>query len=211
MRLDRVKTHESRSFSNLLRGIRMSLSSKLIAGVFAVSAFAVAGFAQEAKEAPKADEAKTVRKADRHGGFGKGFGGGLFGRQMGGIGRHGILGIDLTDQQKAQIHEILQANRPDPAVIQEAKTILRAKFAGTATPEQEARLQELKAQGITTARRVHDQIQGVLTAEQKAQIEQRKQQMKQKMQELREKRREMRDTWQKGTPKAVTKDNTKVN
>ena len=41
----------------------MSLKNKLIAGTFAVSAFAVAGFAQNApKEAPKDGEAKIERK-----------------------------------------------------------------------------------------------------------------------------------------------------
>ncbi len=185
----------------------MSLRSKLFAVVFAVSAFAVAGFAQEVKETPKEGDAKLERGAARRDGLDKGMHGGGFGRHGGRMGRFGMHSIDLTDAQKDQIRQILEANKPDPAVLQEARTILRAKWAGTATAEQEARLQVLKTQAREKAQSVHQQIKAVFTPEQKAQIEQRKQEMKQKMQELRQRRQEMRQLRQKDTPKVVTKDN----
>jgi Spy/CpxP family protein refolding chaperone len=191
----------------------MSLKNKLVASAFAVSAFAVAGFAQEAKpeakELAKDGGAKIERKAGKLGG--RGMRGGLFGRHMGGgIGRH-LLGIELTEQQKAQVKDILQAAKPDAAIVQEARTIMRAKFEGTATAEQEARLQVLKTQAITNARNVKTQLEGVLTAEQKAQIEQKKQEMKAKRVEMRERFKDRHNEFFKDKattkPGEVKKDN----
>jgi len=162
----------------------MSLKNKLAAGVFAVSAFAVAGFAQdanpEAKELTKDGGAKIERSAGM-------LGGGGLQTLLGGLGgMHQGLGIDLTDAQKAQIKEILLANKPEQAVLVEAKTILRAKFEGTATPAQEERLQVLKAQYSAQAIKVKAQIMAVLTTEQKAQIEQKKQEMKTRIEGLKQ-------------------------
>ncbi len=153
----------------------MSLRNKLAAGVFAVSAFAVAGFAQDAKpakEVTKDGGAKIERKAGLLGGSGLQS---LLGGHLGG--GHQGFGIDLTDQQKAQIVKILIDNKPDQAVIAEAKTILRAKFEGTATPQQEERLIVLTTQQLTKANAVKAQLMAVLTPEQKAQIQQKKQEM----------------------------------
>ena len=160
----------------------MSLRNKLAASVFAVSAFAVAGFAQNAtpaKEVTQDGNAKIERKAGLLGGGGLQ---GLLGGQFGGM--HQGFGINLTDQQKAQIKAILIASKPDQAVLDEAKTILRAKFEGTATPQQEARLQELKTQYSAKAIEVKSQLLAVLTPEQKAQIEQLKKQMLTRIDEL---------------------------
>jgi len=176
----------------------MSLKNRLFAGIFVVSAFAVAGSAQETKEVPKEGAVKAERKAR-----------GVEGREMRGKGRHGdrmghgIRGIDLTDAQREQIKKIREGNKPDAAVFEEMKTIMTARRAGTATTEQEARLQTLKAQRKEKAQAVRAQIQAVLTPEQKAQIEQRKQEMKQRMQERRQQRQTERT---KPTPPVVKKD-----
>ena len=195
----------------------MSLRNKLAAGVFAVSAFAVAGFAQdakpEAKEVTKDGSAKIERRADRFGARGKrgGMHGGLFGGHMAGMGRGGLFGIELTDDQKARIKQILTDNKPDQAVLVEAKNIMRAKFEGKATPEQEARLQVLKAQSKEKAQAVHAQIKAVLTPEQTAQIEQKKQEMKGRMHEMRQRIQERRQQRKADkpatTPADVKKDN----
>ena len=167
----------------------MSLRNKLAAGVFAVSAFAVAGFAQNAtpaKEVTKDGNAKIERNAGLLGGGGLQA---LLGGQFGGM--HQGFGLDLTDQQKAQIKEILIANKPDQKVLDEAKTILRAKFEGTATPQQEARLHELKTQYSAKAIEVKSQLLAVLTPEQKAQIDQLKKQMLTRIDELTQRMQEL--------------------
>ncbi len=187
----------------------MSLRNKLVAGAFAVSAFAVAGFAQEAKEVTKDGEAKVERKARKF--EGRGMRGGKFGRHGARMGHRGFFGIELSDAQKEQLRQIREANKPDPAVFTEVRTILQAKRAGTATAEQEARLQTLKAQGKEKAKSVRSQIEAVFTPEQKAQIEQKKQEMKTKMVEMRERFKERHNEFFKDKattkPAEVKKDN----
>ena len=181
----------------------MSLKTKFFAGIFAVSAFAVAGYAQDNKAETKTGDAKIQRKGDRPGR-------GMFGGHFGGLGR-GLLGIELTDAQKAEIHKILEANKPDRAALQEVRTLAKAKWEGTITADQQARLVALRAEAKGKAKSVHAQLQAVLTPEQKAQIEQRKQEMKAKMQEMRQKMQERRQLRQKNAPKSTTTEPTKTN
>jgi Spy/CpxP family protein refolding chaperone len=111
--------------------------------------------------------------------------------------------INLTDAQKEQIHKIMQANKPDDATMNELRAIHEARMAGTEiTPEQKERLEALREQGREKAKSVHEQIMGLLTAEQKAQIESRKQEMKQRFEEHRQKRQQK--------PAATTPEKPKV-
>jgi len=179
----------------------MSLKTKFFAGIFAVSAFAVAGYAQDNKVETKTGDAKIERKHDRAGR-------GMFGPGLGRIGRGGFFGIDLTDAQKAEIRKILEANKPDRAALQEVRTLAKARFAGTLTADQQARLDALKAEAKEKAKSLHAQLQAVLTPEQKAQLEQRKQEMKSKMKEIRQNIREHRELHQK---KTTTTEPSKTN
>jgi len=179
------------------RGTQMSFRTKFFAGIFAISALAVASYAQDAKPATKADGAKVERKHDR----------GMFGGRMGRFGRGGLFGIELTDAQKEQIRKIHWANVPDKAQIEELHTLMKAKFEGTLTADQQARIDALKAEAKTKFESTHQQILAVLTPEQKAQLEQRKQEMKQKMTEMRQKMTEFR---QKMKERHQQKDATKT-
>ena len=179
----------------------MSLRTKFFAGVFAVSAFAVAGYAQDNKAETKTGDAKIERKRDH---AGRGMFGGGFGR----LGRGGFFGIELTDAQKAEIHKILEANKPDRAALQEVRTLMKAKFEGTITADQQSRIDALRAELKEKAKSVHAQLEAVLTPEQKAQIEQRKQEMKGKMQEFHQKMQERHQLHQK---KTTTTEPTKTN
>lgn len=186
----------------------MLSKSKFLAVVFGISAFAVAGVAQDTKETPKDGDTKLERKARKF--EGRGMHRGTFGRhgRMGGFGFHGV---ELTEAQKNQIKQIREANRPDPALREEMRTIMQAKRAGTASAEQETRLQALRAQRREKAESVHAQIQAVFTPEQKAQMEQRKQEMKARMQEMKQRmqdRRQLRQVEKSAKkPADVTKDN----
>lgn len=95
-----------------------------------------------------------------------------------------MRGINLTDAQKAQIKSIREANKPDKAKFEQLKAIREARKNGTPiTDEQKQQLKAFREQAEAKSKSVHEQILGVLTAEQKAQIQTRRQEMKQKMQE----------------------------
>jgi len=147
--------------------------------------------AQDTTTAPKDDAVKAEKR--EHRGMGKREG------KMGRHGRHGmrgLAGIELTDAQKEQFRAIHEANKPDAAAREEMKTLATAKRSGTLTPDQTERFKQLKAQGREKAQAVKLQIDGILTPEQKAQIETKKQEMRQKMQE----RRQQKKAAQPATP-----------
>ena len=175
----------------------MSFKNKLFSVLtlaVAMVAFSVFTFAQDDKTTTTTTPTDKVDHAGKRGDreFGKRKGGreGFEGRR-GGFGMMGGLrGINLTDAQKAQIKSIHEANKPDPSVMTEMRNIMQAKRDGTITADQQARLKALRKQGFVKGKSVHDQILGVLTAEQKAQIEQRKQEMKQRFEKRRQERLE---------------------
>lgn len=177
----------------------MSLKSKLFTGivaVFAAGAFSVNSSAQTTGETPKDGVNKTEigegRGYKRGGdGFGKGMRGGKGGghRGMGGMGgMRGLRGIELTEEQKTAMKAIREANRPDDAVREEMKTIMQARRAGTITPEQTQRAEQLRAQRQERAQSIKAQIDAILTPEQKQQIEAKKAEMKERRQQMKEQR-----------------------
>jgi Spy/CpxP family protein refolding chaperone len=102
----------------------------------------------------------------------------------GGFGHGGMMrmfhDLDLTDAQKTQIHSIMEANKPDKAAWEEARTLRQAKRDGTITAEQQERLTALRTQQKEKMQSVHTQILAVLTPDQLAKLEQKKQERKQK-------------------------------
>ncbi len=176
----------------------MSFNSKVItllatAGAFAL--FSVAVSAQDKPATPQSDKAEKVQKGDKEfgrGRFGKqGMGPGRMGMRMGmrGGGMMGMFrGLDLTDAQKTQIQSILAANRPKPtdANREEMRTLMLARRTGTLTTAQEDRLKAIRSGAQEKAKAVHEQLLGVLTAEQKATLEQRRKNMMDRMQQRRQ-------------------------
>ncbi len=179
----------------------------------AFAAFSIIAPAQDTVPAKPDKADKAARKAGVRGGlFGRGMHRGMRGAMRGGhFGRAGMFrGITLTDAQKEQIKQIREANQPDKALLDELRTIRQSRKAGTdLTADQKARINAIHDQLRTKAQSAHDQIQNVLTAEQKAQIEQRKTQMKQRMEQFRQKRDEMRKQRELNRPKTDTKTTTK--
>lgn len=145
-----------------------------------VAAFSVLTFAQEATTEQKADTAKKMHQRGRMGDHMRGPGKhGRFGR-----GFQGFRGIELTDAQKAQIKTIREGNKPNEATINELRAIRESRKAGTAiTPEQQARLKELREQAATRAKSAHEQMLAILTPEQKATLETRKAEMQKRREE----------------------------
>ena len=180
----------------------MSLSSKLITGAIAVSAFAFAASAQDTKVAPKGDGQRAPREM-RH----EGMRGERFDRGPGGF---GLRGINLTDAQKEQIRQIHEANKPSQALKDEMRTLREAKHNGALTADQQARLQTLRAEAKQKAESVHSQVLAVLTAEQKAQLATRGQEMRQRTEQRRQQMQERRQQRDLNRSKDTTKDTTKV-
>jgi Spy/CpxP family protein refolding chaperone len=164
---------------------RRLLSTLTVVGI--VGAFAVVSFAQDSTTTPAAPE-KNAGKPFK-GQFGAPGMGRVPGRGgfAGGMRARGpfffLRGLGLTDAQKAQIRTIVQTNRPDPAIMQELRTIMQARRAGTITDAQKARAQEIRQHMQQLRRSTLQDIIGVLTPEQKAILEKRRQQQQQRMQQ----------------------------
>jgi Spy/CpxP family protein refolding chaperone len=175
----------------------MSIKQKLFTAI--VSAFVIIGFttfvsAQEATTETQKQEKqeKSKWRGDKFGkkdGFRKGFRGGKRGGILG-----ELRGIELTDVQKEQIRSIMEANRPDPATMEEMRTLMKAKRDGTITAEQEERFRFLKNQTFEKSQLVRQQVLAILTPEQRQQIEQKKEEMRQKWEQRRQLRQQKQPT-----------------
>lgn len=183
----------------------MSLKFKFIsvfASALLLGSFVVAASAQETPQ-PSKDSVEKSGKLERK----------EFGRRGPGGGRHamrGLMGIDLTEAQKAQIKQIHEANRPDPAVMEEMKAIHEARRnGGTLTEDQKNRVKALRAQARTKAESTHQQVLAILTPEQRQQLETRKAEMRQKMEERRQQMQERRKPVK--TEKIATPDKSNDN
>lgn len=185
----------------------MSFSSKLFTGVVAVSAFAFAVSAQDQPPKQKDGEANGVGKEMRHDGMGRGMRGERMGRRGPGF---ELRGIDLTDTQKEQIRQIREANKPSQALLDEMRTLQDARRNGTLTADQKSRLKSLRDEAKAKGSSVQSQIVSILTAEQRAQLEQRRQQMRQRMEERRLDLQQRRQERQQKRSNDTTKDTTKV-
>lgn len=164
-----------------------------------IAAFSTFTFAQETKtDAPKADKAqRQVQPGRKFGRMGKMGRMGRMGRMghMGHMGKMGRMmmhkggafkGLNLTDAQKEQIKAIREANRPDKALLDEIRTIHQSRKAGTdLTAEQKARINTIRDQMRTRAQNAHDQIQNVLTADQRAEVAKRRAEMQTRREEMR--------------------------
>lgn len=187
----------------------MSFKTKFISFVsaaVAMAAFATFSFAQDGQATAPAPEKEKVHRG--HHGMGGKFG------HRGGFGKRGFgmrrmfHGLNLTDAQKTQIQSIMQANKPDAATMEELKTLRQAKRAGTLTADQQSRLTAIREQSKVKMQSVHTQLMGVLTAEQKGQLEAKKAEMKQRREQFKQKREEWRK--QKQAAPATTTDTPKV-
>ncbi len=175
----------------------MSLKNKILttaALTLAVGAFSTLTSAQTGgAQTPNGDVQKRERAEGR--GFGKrgDFDKGMRGGKRGGFGRHALRGINLTDAQKEQMRTIMESNRAaNQAAHEEFRTLRQAKRAGTLDATQQARFETLKAQMKQNAEATKTQIESILTAEQRTQLEQQKEEMRKRREERREQRRERR-------------------
>lgn len=176
------------------------ISTLTIAGV--IAAFSSVSMAQETKAETPSTNTDKVEKPfkGQRGGFGKRGGKGMGGRKHGPQGMRGHMrGIELTEAQKGQIKAIREANKPDQATLDEMRTLMQAKRAGTLSADQEARFKSLREERMVKGKAVREQIMSVFTSEQKAQMEKNKLELKQRHEQFRQKREELRKQKTDGT------------
>jgi protein CpxP len=105
------------------------------------------------------------------------------GRRGGGMG-HLMRELNLSEEQRQQSRAIMQRRLEGTKSQREELFRLREKrIAGTFTAEDEARAKALHQEIRTAMEGVRTEMAGVLTAEQKAKLEQLKQERKEKMEQ----------------------------
>lgn len=181
-----------------MSGEKMKKLTIAILSIMLVAMGAMFAFAQDG----------AVKKDGGKRGFGKRGGG----HHRGGYGMM-LRGIDLTDEQKAQIKSIRQASRETVKPLREQMKANREKLqqlseSGSFDQAQvqtiAAQQGALSAQMIVEKERVKSQVYAVLTTEQKAKAAEMKAQFKQKRAERMQKRAERREA--KRAAKAETTD-----
>jgi Spy/CpxP family protein refolding chaperone len=95
-------------------------------------------------------------------------------RRRGMKGGLGLRQLNLTDAQKQQARTIIQSNRTNTnttAAREELAKLRSQRRDGTLTPEGMARAKELRKQFQESRQGVRNQLNGILTPEQKAKLE----------------------------------------
>ncbi|HUS12025.1 MAG TPA: Spy/CpxP family protein refolding chaperone [Pyrinomonadaceae bacterium] len=111
-----------------------------------------------------------------------------------GIGRHGEIGrlmgeLNLTDEQRQQRGAIMERQLESTKVQREELFRLGEKRrAGTFTTDDEARARALHQELRNSMENVRSEMDGILTAEQKAKLEELKSERKQKREQRKEQR-----------------------
>ena len=114
--------------------------------------------------------------------FGRG-GAGRHGHGPGGAGGPGMLGalreLNLTDDQKQQIHKIIEANLESTKTQHgELRQLMQKRFQGTLAADEEARAKTLREQMETSGKDTESKVAAILTPEQKAKLEELKKERK---------------------------------
>ena len=174
----------------------MSLKSKLsslFTLAFAVTAFGVVVSAQETAPAPKDDTQKIERhRGGRDGKFGRhGDRDGKRGHRGMRGGMYGLRGIELTDAQKEQMRQIHEANKPSESLMAELKSFREARKSGSdLTDSQKERMKSIRGEMQAKRELVHQQVLGILTAEQRQQLEAKKAEHEKRREEFRQQRQQ---------------------
>ena len=84
----------------------------------------------------------------------------------------GLRELNLTDEQKQQVRAIMERNFDSTkALREEMRTLGQKRFEGTLTSEEQARAKELHQQLAESMKNAMTEVQGILTPEQKAKLE----------------------------------------
>lgn len=158
---------------------------KILIASLAVLALTVISFAQQ-------EQASTQEK------MGSGQEGPHAGRRHRRMERHrdfaALRELNLSEEQRQQQRAILQRQREDTKRQRDELFKLREKMAaGTLTAEDQVRAQALRRELHDSMQSMRTEMQNVLTAEQRAKLDQLKRERKERRHEMRERRRERRE------------------
>lgn len=80
--------------------------------------------------------------------------------------------LNLNDEQQKQVRAIMERNvNNTKALREELRTLGQKRFDGTLTPEEQARAKDLHQQMAQSMKSAMTEVQGILTADQKARLE----------------------------------------
>lgn len=170
----------------------MSLRKSLLAVVGIILACGMGTFAQEpqpqSETAPRPNgsfQRDRIERMERHRERmgGREHMGARRGRRRGGMG-HLMRELNLSEEQRQQGRAIMQRRLESTKLQREELFRLREKrIEGTFTADDEARAKALRQEIRTAMEGVRTEMVGVLTAEQKAKLEELKKERKQKMEQ----------------------------
>jgi periplasmic protein CpxP/Spy len=166
----------------------MKIKSIIISSV-AIIAFSSFAYAQDVKPTDNQDSAKQGKR-----GGNREFSGekkhGRHGKDM----MRGLHQLNLSDAQKEQMKSFREKSKSEfQPQRDEMKTLISKKREGIITVDEENRLKELKGTMKANAQKMHDEMMGILTPEQKVQFDQMKAEKLGKMKEHRQKRGEINE------------------
>jgi protein CpxP len=189
--------------------MRRSIAGMVGAAALLVAAGTVLVQAQS-QDTPQAPQAQQGRGPGGPGGFGHGpFGRRGFGGPGGDFGL--LRGLDLTEDQHAQVRQVMQSHRDEfRAVGERLRAAERAQQdAVTATPFDEnavraraAEVAAVQADEAVLRAKVHSDVFAVLTPEQQAKAAELKAQRQQRMQQFRQEMQQRRQQRATQTPPA---------
>jgi Spy/CpxP family protein refolding chaperone len=122
---------------------------------------------------------------------------------------HALGKLNLSDAQREQLRSIHQsAFEGTRAKREELRQLFMGRREGRQlTPEQESRAKQLREELMAARERTHKDVLGVLTPEQRAQLEKlkeerraRREEMRQRREQFREQRRQMRENRDRQPP-----------
>ena len=158
---------------------------RLLSVSLALLALTAINYAQQ-QQSPAEEDQVSTQKGPREG------------RRHGRMGRHrgfaAMRELNLTEEQRQQQRAILQRQLGVTKAQREELFKLREKrFAGTLTPEDEARIQALRRELRDSMQSVRTEMQSVLTTEQRAKLDELNTERKARRDEMREHRRDRRE------------------
>jgi Spy/CpxP family protein refolding chaperone len=174
----------------------MSFKRKLISAVTSALAVAAFGTFVSAQDTNTNKEDNSAQKQEMRGERGRGGKRGFGGKGMRG-GKHGgdrkltrsLERLNLSDAQKEQVRALAETFK---AQTQTEREELRAlgmkKRDGIITADEQARFKEVRKQLKASGEQMRNSVLAVLTAEQRAQLDQIKEERKQRMMERRQNR-----------------------
>jgi len=181
----------------------MSLKQKFISTVTLAVAVGAFGTYVSAQETPANDAPMQKQERMDRGGRGKGMGmrGGKHGKGGDRMMMRELGELNLTDAQKEQARTIFENHRTqNQPQMEEMRGLSMKKRDGVITEQEQTRLKELRTQMKATGDQLHTSILGILTADQRAQLDKLK---AERMEQMKERRMNRKDQPNQAVPPAT--------